>query len=77
MAEAGHRAVMLYVIQRGDCDRFAICADLDPVYAAAFALARRRGVEAYAVDCRVSALEISPFRLIPMDEPAPPALSKA
>ncbi len=74
VAEAGHRAVMLYVVQRGDCDRFRICSDLDPVYAAAFVRARRRGVEAYAVKCAVSPLEIRPDALIAMDETAIAAL---
>lgn len=74
VAEAGCRAVMLYVVQRGDCDRFQVCSDLDPVYAAAFERARSRGVEAYAVGCSVSALEIRPDALIAMDETAIAAL---
>ncbi|MBB3977736.1 sugar fermentation stimulation protein A [Rhizobium azooxidifex] len=74
VAEAGCRAVMLYVVQRGDCDRFRICRDLDPVYAIAFERARSRGVEAYAVGCTVSALEIRPDALIAMDETAIAAL---
>lgn len=74
VAEAGCRAVMLYVVQRGDCERLRICSDLDPVYAAAFERARSRGVEAYAVGCSVSALEIRPDALIAMDETAIAAL---
>ncbi|MCD2184528.1 DNA/RNA nuclease SfsA [Rhizobium sp. GN54] len=74
VAEAGCRAVMLYVVQRGDCERFQVCSDLDPVYAAAFERARSRGVEAYAVGCSVSALEIRPDALIAMDETAIAAL---
>lgn len=74
VAEAGCRAVMLYVVQRGDCDRFRICRDLDPVYAIAFERARSRGVEAHAVGCTVSALEIRPDALIAMDETAIAAL---
>ena len=68
MAEAGHRAIMLYLIQRDDCARFRICDDLDPAYAAAYGRARRRGVEAYAVKCAVSPLHIRPSGLIAMDE---------
>ncbi len=66
MAEAGHRAVMLYVIQRADCAEFRICADLDPAYAAAFERARARGVEAYALDCAVSQSQITANSLIPV-----------
>jgi len=54
MAERGARAVMLYVIQRTDCARMAMAADLDPAYAAAFLRARARGVEALAWVCAIS-----------------------
>ncbi|MGI2032282.1 DNA/RNA nuclease SfsA [Rhizobium panacihumi] len=68
MAEAGHRAVMLYVIQRNDCDSLRICGDLDPVYANAFKRAASRGVEAYALACEVSPEEIRATRLIAVEE---------
>lgn len=69
MVEAGHRAVMIYLIQRGDCDSLRICHELDPAYGRAFARAITRGVEAYAVKCRVSPAEIRPDGAIRMDEP--------
>ncbi|CAN7423189.1 DNA/RNA nuclease SfsA [Rhizobium sp. LjRoot30] len=74
MVEAGHRAVMLYLVQRQDCERFRICADLDPVYALAFRRAVERGVEAFAVRCEVTRFEIRPSGLIPIDEPGIAAL---
>lgn len=67
MRAAGHRAVMLFVIQREDCSRFRLCGDLDPVYAAAFARARAAGVEAYAIGCQISISDILPIRLIETD----------
>jgi len=61
----GDRAVQLFVIQRMDCDRFAACADLDPVYAAALAAAAEAGVEVLAYACDISTDVISISRPIP------------
>lgn len=70
MAEAGHRAVMLYLVQRNDCGVLRICRDLDPVYARAFERAAARGVESYAVRCAVSPEAIVPAAAMTVDEPA-------
>jgi sugar fermentation stimulation protein A len=58
--EAGDRAVMLFVIQRTDCDAFAACHDLDPAYARGLEEAAEAGVEvlAYACDVRTDGVRI-------------------
>jgi sugar fermentation stimulation protein A len=59
MVAQGHRAVMLYLVQRTDAKRFSLAHDLDPAYAAAFAEAADAGVEAMAYACRLSPDEIA------------------
>ncbi|RVJ03992.1 DNA/RNA nuclease SfsA [Sinorhizobium medicae] len=71
---AGHRAIMLYLVQRDDCSRFRICRELDPVYARAFERASTRGVEAYAVKCQVSPLQIVATGPMMVDEAVPAVL---
>jgi len=68
MVEAGHRGVMLFIVQRADCDRFAICRDLDPTYGEAFDRARRRGVEAWALRCQIRPDSIEADSLIPISD---------
>ncbi len=69
-AEAGHRALMLFIIQRADGARFDLARDIDPRYAAAFARARQRGVEVLAYSCTVSASEIQVTMKVPIDKRA-------
>ena len=54
MVEAGARAVMLFVIQIGSAERFALARDIDRVYGQAFDYARKVGVEAIAWKCAIS-----------------------
>ncbi|MDX0751572.1 DNA/RNA nuclease SfsA [Sinorhizobium medicae] len=74
MVAAGHREIMLYLVQRDDCSRFRICRELDPVYARAFERASTRGVEAYAVKCQVSPLQIVATGPMMVDEAVPAVL---
>jgi sugar fermentation stimulation protein A len=50
---AGARAVMLFVVQRTDCDAFSAAADLDPAYAAGLVQAAREGVEVLCYGCYI------------------------
>ncbi|MCX7355195.1 MAG: DNA/RNA nuclease SfsA [Alphaproteobacteria bacterium] len=68
MVADGRRAVMLYIVQREDCDRFRLAADLDPAYAAAFAAARAGGVEALCYSCKVGPEAIELAGPLPIDE---------
>ncbi len=45
MVSSGHRAVMLYLVQRTDSTAFALADDIDPTYAKNFKAARAAGVE--------------------------------
>jgi len=67
MVREGARAVMLYVVQRGDCRRFAPAADLDPAYAAGLAAAVEAGVETLCYDCEITTGEIVLRRPLPVE----------
>ncbi|MEY1557438.1 DNA/RNA nuclease SfsA [Yoonia sp. R2331] len=68
VAANGHRAVMLYLVQRTDCELMQLAADLDPAYASAFQAAK--GVEVIALSCAISPLGISLGSPIPFTPPA-------
>ena len=53
IARQGGQAAMLYVIQRGDGDRFTLADDIDPQYAKAFIEARNAGVAIHAWQCHI------------------------
>ena len=67
MAEAGHRAVLIYWVQHTGGARFRLAADLDPAYAEACKRALQRGVEMLCYSCAVSCEQITLERALPLD----------
>lgn len=65
VAEGGGRAVMFYLVQRTDCERVTVAADIDPAYGDGLARARAAGVEVMAMDCLISPEAITLGRALP------------
>ena len=66
VVRGGARAVMVYLVQRGDCDHFRVAQDVDPVYASALLSARASGVEAICYECNVGLDEITVAGPLPL-----------
>lgn len=67
VAGEGHRAILLYVVQRGDCTRFSPAADIDPAYALALGEAKDAGVDLLCYDCEINTQEIQLRRPLPIE----------
>lgn len=67
IAAAGGRAAVLYLVQRGDCSRFRLAADIDPAYAKAAQAARAAGVAMLCYACAVNPGGIRLERALPAD----------
>ena len=67
MVAQGHRAVMLYLVQRTDCHRFRLAPDIDPVYARAFEVARAAGVEMLCYGTNITRSGVTLANRIPVD----------
>lgn len=68
IAESGQRAVVFFLIQRSDAEKFAIARDIDPKYNAAFEVARSAGVEIISYGCTLSDAHIALSHRIPLAE---------
>lgn len=66
MVREGHRAVMIFLIQRSDAKRFALARDIAPKFATAYDRALSAGVEPMALRCRMSPEEIVVDKPVPM-----------
>ncbi len=64
MVGQGHRAVMLYLVQRSDVKKFSLAHDIDPTYVATWTRATEAGVESIAMACAMGDDEISCDRAI-------------
>jgi sugar fermentation stimulation protein A len=62
--EAGHRAAIIFVVQRPDAKVFSPHEEADPPFAVALRVAARLGVEVYAYACNVTLEEINISRRI-------------
>ncbi|MEN2495003.1 MAG: Sugar fermentation stimulation protein A [Hyphomicrobiaceae bacterium hypho_1] len=58
MVQRGHRAVILFVVQRNDALSMGLARDIDPNYANEFSISVKKGVEPLAFRCRVQTREI-------------------
>ncbi|MDR6773971.1 sugar fermentation stimulation protein A [Azospirillum sp. BE72] len=66
MVAQGCRAVMLYLVQRGDCTHFRTAADLDPAYHDGLRRALDSGVEALCWSCAITPESIELDRTLPI-----------
>ncbi len=66
LAAKGVRAVVLFVVQRGDAHSFAVAGDLDPAFAAGLKAARAAGVETLCYGCALSPEQIVLDRSLPV-----------
>jgi len=58
MVRRGHRAIMLYLVQRTDCDKFRVADTIDPAYSEAYKIAKSTGVENLAYACAITPTDI-------------------
>ncbi|MFP7675426.1 DNA/RNA nuclease SfsA [Marivita sp. S0852] len=69
MVNQGHRAVMLYLVQRTDCAHMTLASDIDARYAQAWHAATLAGVETLALDCQITPESVSLGKPIQMIAP--------
>lgn len=66
LANAGNRAAVIFFVQRGDCERFAAAADIDPAYARALQAAVKAGVEIIPLGMGVSSNGLRLRKILPL-----------
>jgi sugar fermentation stimulation protein A len=71
VVESGGRAVMFYLIQRGDGERFRPADDIDPAYGLGLRNAAKHGVETFAWVCEVTPKVIRVSHPVPVELDGP------
>ena len=66
LCSRGQRAALLFVVQRGDCERVECAEEIDPAYGEALRAAADQGVEIRAVRARVRGHEIRLEKSLPV-----------
>ncbi len=66
MVKQGHRAVMLYLVQREDCTSFSIAKDIDPIYAKTLHAAVAAGVDILCYSCHLTPKHITLAHPLPI-----------
>ena len=64
MVKIGHRAVMVYLVQRNDSDSFKLARDIDPEYGFGYDQAIKAGVEILGYSCKISPKSIEVLKRI-------------
>ncbi|QUJ75921.1 DNA/RNA nuclease SfsA [Sulfitobacter albidus] len=70
VAAQGHRAVLLYLVQRTDCGRVNLARDIDPAYARAHADATAAGVETLCLGTHITPQGITVAAPLALGAPA-------
>ena len=62
MVDEGHRAVLIYCLQRGDCESLRFGVEFDPVYAKTAVMALKHGVEMMPYSCAITQQGITLYK---------------
>lgn len=62
MVDDGHRAVLIYCLQRGDCDSLRFGVEFDPIYAKTAVMALNHGVEMMPYNCAITQQGITLYK---------------
>lgn len=69
MAASGHRAILVFLVQRTDAHKVALAGDIDPAYARAFVTAMAAGVEVLCLGTQIDTTRIDIGAPLPFDPP--------